>query len=201
MKRVYMTGQEKVKCSIDGNHYEYDFARMKQKNLASGKERDIRPPHKMKPSGKPNKMNPSGKPNSLAFTEVTTKDRDTGTYDIEVRVCNIHRTTNLHVSGGLIYEMKIDSFGLRPGHMKVLTFGRNCPIVTYTMGLNETHSHDFGPITLKANDEKYELMCKEATLTVNGKSLKDHNAQVCAAHGQKPDKIPHRCQVFGRKSR
>lgn len=58
LKRVYMTGHKKAKYSLRGNNYEYDFGRMKQKNVESGKERDIRAPHKMKPPGKP--IVPSG---------------------------------------------------------------------------------------------------------------------------------------------
>merc|ERR1719214_315938 len=58
LKRAYMTGHKKAKYSLRGNRYEYDFARMKQINVESGKERDIRPPHKMKPPSKP--IFPSG---------------------------------------------------------------------------------------------------------------------------------------------
>lgn len=59
LKRAYMTGHNKAKYSIRGGQaYEYDFGRMKQKNVESGKERDIRAPYGMKPPGKP--IVPSG---------------------------------------------------------------------------------------------------------------------------------------------
>lgn len=58
LKRAFMTGHKKAKYSLRGNNYEYDFNRMKQKNVESGKERDIRAPYGMKPPGKP--IVPSG---------------------------------------------------------------------------------------------------------------------------------------------
>merc|ERR1719214_28056 len=58
LKRAYMTGHKKAKYSLRGNHYEYDFGRMKQINVESGKERDIRAPYKMKPPSAP--IVPSG---------------------------------------------------------------------------------------------------------------------------------------------
>jgi hypothetical protein len=58
LKRAYMTGHKKAKYSLRGNNYEYDFNRMKQINSESGKERDLRAPHKMKPPSKP--IVPSG---------------------------------------------------------------------------------------------------------------------------------------------
>merc|ERR1719235_1871128 len=47
-----MTGAKKAKYSYRGAQYEYDFVAKKQKNLESGKERDIRPPYGMKPPSK-----------------------------------------------------------------------------------------------------------------------------------------------------
>jgi len=58
LKRAYMTGHKKAKYSLRGNNYEYDFQKMKQKNVESGKERDIRAPYGMKAPGKP--IVPSG---------------------------------------------------------------------------------------------------------------------------------------------
>lgn len=58
MKRAYMSGHKRAKYTLRGNRYECDFVRMKQKNIESGRERDIRPPHKMKPPSKP--LVPSG---------------------------------------------------------------------------------------------------------------------------------------------
>lgn len=58
LKRAYMTGHKQAKYALRGNQYSYDFNRMKQINVESGKERDIRAPHKMKPPSKP--IVPSG---------------------------------------------------------------------------------------------------------------------------------------------
>jgi hypothetical protein len=58
LKRAYMSGHKKAKYTLRGTRYEYDFIRMKQKNLESARERDIRPPHKLKPPSKP--VVPSG---------------------------------------------------------------------------------------------------------------------------------------------
>lgn len=58
LKRAYMTGHKKAKYSLRGNQYEYDFNRMKQINVESGKERDLRAPYKMKPPSTP--IVPSG---------------------------------------------------------------------------------------------------------------------------------------------
>lgn len=58
LKRAYMTGHKKAKYAIRGNQYEYDFNKMVQINPESGKERQIRAPHKMKPPSKP--IVPSG---------------------------------------------------------------------------------------------------------------------------------------------
>lgn len=58
LKRAYMSGHKRAKYTLRGNRYEYDFIRMKQKNLQSARERDIRPPHNMKPPSKP--LIPSG---------------------------------------------------------------------------------------------------------------------------------------------
>lgn len=58
LKRAYMSGHKKAKYNLRGSRYEYDFIRMKQRNLESAKERDIRPPYKMKPPSKP--LIPSG---------------------------------------------------------------------------------------------------------------------------------------------
>eukprot|EP00746_Dinoflagellata_sp_MGD_P002784 gnl/MRDRNA2_/MRDRNA2_105442_c0_seq1.p1 gnl/MRDRNA2_/MRDRNA2_105442_c0~~gnl/MRDRNA2_/MRDRNA2_105442_c0_seq1.p1 ORF type:complete len:274 (+),score=81.76 gnl/MRDRNA2_/MRDRNA2_105442_c0_seq1:88-822(+) len=52
LKRAYMTGAKKAKYSIRGGQmYEYDFTKMVQKNLESGKERDIRAPYNWKKKG------------------------------------------------------------------------------------------------------------------------------------------------------
>jgi len=58
LKRAYMSGHKTAKYSLRGNWYEYDFMRMKQMNIESAKERDIRPPHRMKPPSQP--VVPSG---------------------------------------------------------------------------------------------------------------------------------------------
>jgi len=44
LKRAYLVGQPNAKFSLRGQHYEYSFTRMLQKNLGTKKEREIRPP-------------------------------------------------------------------------------------------------------------------------------------------------------------
>jgi len=53
LKRAFMAGFPTAKFSLRGQKYSYDFKRMKQVNVNTGKERDIRPPHKWKPPSKP----------------------------------------------------------------------------------------------------------------------------------------------------
>jgi len=49
LKRAYLSGAPNAKYSLRGAHYNVDFAKMTQKNLKTGKSRDIRPPFKWKP--------------------------------------------------------------------------------------------------------------------------------------------------------
>lgn len=58
LKRAYMSGHKKAKYTLRGKRYECDFIGMKQKNLETARERDIRPPPKLKPPSKP--LVPSG---------------------------------------------------------------------------------------------------------------------------------------------
>jgi len=44
LKRAYLVGQPNARFHFRGQDYEYNFASMKQRNLGSSKERDIRPP-------------------------------------------------------------------------------------------------------------------------------------------------------------
>merc|ERR1719511_550627 len=53
LKRAYLAGFPNAKYALRGQRYEVDFKMMKQKNMDSGKARDIRPPHKMKPPSAP----------------------------------------------------------------------------------------------------------------------------------------------------
>jgi len=53
LKRAYLAGFPNAKYALRGQHYEVDFKLMKQKNMDSGKARDIRAPHKMKPPSAP----------------------------------------------------------------------------------------------------------------------------------------------------
>jgi len=46
LKRAYLAGFDNAKYRLRGQQYEVDFKHMKQKNVRSGKTRDIRPPHK-----------------------------------------------------------------------------------------------------------------------------------------------------------
>jgi len=54
LKRAYLVGQPNVRFHLRGQNYEYNFTKpMKQKNLDSGKTRDIRPPVGLTPPSKP----------------------------------------------------------------------------------------------------------------------------------------------------
>lgn len=44
LKRAFLIGQNSARFHLRGQDYEYNFRRMKQKNLKSKQERDIRPP-------------------------------------------------------------------------------------------------------------------------------------------------------------
>merc|ERR1712032_1187150 len=46
-------GFPNARYSLRGHQYETDFGKMKQKNLGTGKERQIRPPHKWKAPSAP----------------------------------------------------------------------------------------------------------------------------------------------------
>merc|ERR1719454_2188501 len=48
LKRAFLIGQNSARFHLRGNDYEYNFKRMKQKNLKSSQERDIRPPRGLK---------------------------------------------------------------------------------------------------------------------------------------------------------
>jgi len=48
LKRAYMAGFPNAKYGLRGRRYQVDFKRMMQKNLESGKERQIRPPYAWK---------------------------------------------------------------------------------------------------------------------------------------------------------
>lgn len=58
LKRAYMSGFPNAKYEHRGQKYLYDFKRMVQTNAASGKERQIRAPHKWSQPAKP--MVPEG---------------------------------------------------------------------------------------------------------------------------------------------
>jgi len=53
LKRAYLAGFPNARYSLRGHQYETDFGKMKQKNLGTGKERQIRPPHKWKAPSAP----------------------------------------------------------------------------------------------------------------------------------------------------
>lgn len=53
LKRAFLAGFPKAKFHLRGQDYQYDFARMKQINAGTGRERDIRPPHRMKQPSAP----------------------------------------------------------------------------------------------------------------------------------------------------
>jgi len=48
LKRAYLSGAKSAKYSLRGQKYEVNFTHMKQRNSQSGKEREIRAPHKWK---------------------------------------------------------------------------------------------------------------------------------------------------------
>mmetsp|Transcript_3487 Transcript_3487/g.7605 ORF Transcript_3487/g.7605 Transcript_3487/m.7605 type:complete len:290 (-) Transcript_3487:386-1255(-) len=53
LKRAYLVGQPNAKFSLRGQHYEYNFTKMLQKNLGTKKEREIRPPPGLSAPQKP----------------------------------------------------------------------------------------------------------------------------------------------------
>uniref|UniRef100_A0A7S2BPV5 WWE domain-containing protein n=1 Tax=Alexandrium andersonii TaxID=327968 RepID=A0A7S2BPV5_9DINO len=53
LKRAYLAGFPRAMYALRGQNYEVDFKRMAQKNQGSGKQRDIRAPHKWKAPEKP----------------------------------------------------------------------------------------------------------------------------------------------------
>jgi hypothetical protein len=73
LKRAFMAGFPGCKFHLRGQNYQYDFKRLVQKNSESGKERQIRVPHKWNqppapivPEGKTTVVNvPSGSPGSV----------------------------------------------------------------------------------------------------------------------------------------
>ncbi|KAL9139586.1 putative conserved tandem protein 4 [Amphidinium carterae] len=53
LKRAFLAGFPNCKFTLRGATYEYNFLRMVQKNLTSGKERKIRAPHKWRQPARP----------------------------------------------------------------------------------------------------------------------------------------------------
>jgi len=53
LKRAYLAGFPNARYKLRGQSYEIDFKNMKQKNQASGKDREIRPPFRWKPPAAP----------------------------------------------------------------------------------------------------------------------------------------------------
>jgi len=53
LKQAFLSGSKKAQWKFRGQQYETNFESMKQKNQASGKERDIRPPYKWKAPAAP----------------------------------------------------------------------------------------------------------------------------------------------------
>lgn len=49
LKKGYLVGHPNCKFALRGQHYEYNFKKMKQINLGTNKEREIRPPPGFKP--------------------------------------------------------------------------------------------------------------------------------------------------------
>eukprot|EP00419_Tripos_fusus_P031646 CAMPEP_0172779376 /NCGR_PEP_ID=MMETSP1074-20121228/202385_1 /TAXON_ID=2916 /ORGANISM="Ceratium fusus, Strain PA161109" /LENGTH=496 /DNA_ID=CAMNT_0013616335 /DNA_START=45 /DNA_END=1538 /DNA_ORIENTATION=+ len=53
LRRAYLSGFPHARYSVRGQKYETDFQNMKQTNLSTGKERQIRPPHELKAPSAP----------------------------------------------------------------------------------------------------------------------------------------------------
>merc|ERR1719476_50211 len=53
LKRAFLVGQPNVRFHLRGQDYEYNFKSMRQRNLNSSKEREIRPPQSMAAPPKP----------------------------------------------------------------------------------------------------------------------------------------------------
>jgi len=53
LKRAFLVGYPTAKFTLRGQSYEYSFKTMTQKNIETGKEREIRPPYGMRAPSKP----------------------------------------------------------------------------------------------------------------------------------------------------
>jgi len=54
LKRAYLTGQKQVRFKIRGREYSYDFRHMTQRNMQTGKQKQMRPPYRSpRPPAKP----------------------------------------------------------------------------------------------------------------------------------------------------
>merc|ERR1712007_421904 len=88
LKRAYMSGFPNAKFELRGQRYEYNFKRGVQKNLDSGKTREIRAPHKWQAPSAP--VVPPGKTATVKVkrgqpgTQLTLKHPDGGFYTVSV---------------------------------------------------------------------------------------------------------------------
>jgi len=88
LKRAYMSGFPNAKFELRGQRYEYNFKSGVQKNLNSGKIREIRPPHKWQAPSAP--VVPPGKTATVKVkrgqpgTQLTLKHPDGGFYTVSV---------------------------------------------------------------------------------------------------------------------
>jgi len=88
LKRAFMSGFMNAKYKYRGQEYEYNFKDMMQKNLATGKNRQIRPPHKWAAPSAP--VVPPGRTATVKVrkgqpgTTINLKHPDGGTYPVSV---------------------------------------------------------------------------------------------------------------------
>jgi len=93
LKRAWLVGQKNVRFQLRGQRYEYNFEKMRQKNLNTKKERSIRPP----PGPRPPKhaLLPTG-----PMTVVTVADGQQGGVMTVPDPNNPGQTINVHVPPG-----------------------------------------------------------------------------------------------------
>merc|ERR1711939_547505 len=93
LKRAWLVGQKNVRFHLRGQRYEYNFEKMRQKNLTTSKERSIRPPPGLRPPK--HALLPTG-----PMTVVTVSDGQQGKVMTIPDPHHAGQTINVHVPPG-----------------------------------------------------------------------------------------------------